>query len=346
MKFSLGYQLPDEFDSVTEIAEDFHKNISEIYFAWPGEPSGRTPVGFMEPDLDECKAIMEKELSRVKQLGINLVLLLNSNCYGKDAVSFVLQNRMIALVGELDSKLGLDTVTTTSPFVAQTVKENFPHLSVRASVNMRIGTIKGMECVSEYFDGFYMQREYNRDFERIKLLHTWCEENNKTLHMLANSGCLNFCSNQTFHDNMVAHEAQIYLNRNVERKYPSPCWNYIEKRENWVSFLQNSWVRPEDISHYAPYFSTIKLATRMHANPRKIISAYSRERFTGNLLDLTEPGYSQLFKDYILDNRLFPVNWFDTTSKCNKQCNTCNYCSEVLTKILVNVNELEAQFVQ
>lgn len=347
MKFSIGYQLPDEFDSITEIVQDFHNSISEVYFAWPGEASGRTPVGFMESsNTEEYKSIMEKELLTVKQHGIKLVLLFNSNCYGGDAISVGLQDRVIALVSELDGKLGLDAITTTSPFIARTIKEHFSHISVRASVNMRIGTIKGMEYVADCFDGFYMQREYNRNFARIYLLHDWCEKHNKTLHMLANSGCMSFCSNQTFHDNMVAHEAQIYTNQNVLTKYPSPCWDYMENKKNWVSFLQNSWVRPEDISHYEPYFSTIKLATRMHANPRKVISAYSRGLFKGNLLDLTEPGYSQLFKDCILDNRLFPKDWFETTSKCTKQCESCNYCADVLSKILVNIKDLESQFVQ
>ena len=36
-----------------------------------------------------------------------------------------------------------------------------------------------------------------------------CDAEGKELYMLANSGCLNNCSAHVFHDNLVAHEAQI-----------------------------------------------------------------------------------------------------------------------------------------
>ncbi len=347
MKFSIGYQLPDEYDSITSIATDYVEHIEEVYFAWPGAASGRTPLGILEQNnMEYVKGILEEELRTLKNLGIKLVLLYNSNCYGDKSISIAFQNEIKGLVGYLDSRFGLDTITTTSPFVAKVVKETFPHIEIRASVNMRVGTVKGMDYLSEHFDGFYMQREFNRDFKRIKTLHEWCSKHNKKLHLLANSGCLNFCSNQTYHDNLVAHESEIVKNENVDLKNPSPCWDYMEKKENWVSFLQNSWIRPEDIEQYASYFNTVKLATRMHSNPRKVLAAYVRQKFKGNMLDLTEPGYSKIFGDYIIDNTLFPEDWFEVTSGCNKDCESCNYCSETLGKVLVDINDLNAVYVQ
>ena len=55
-------------------------------------------------------------------------------------------------------------------------------IDVRASVNMRIGTVKGMQYVTEFFDSFYLQREYNRDFTRIKEVKEWCNSHNKGLY--------------------------------------------------------------------------------------------------------------------------------------------------------------------
>ena len=82
-------------------------------------------------------------------------------------------------------------------------------MDVRASVNMRLGTVRAMEYVSHLFDSFYIQREYNRDLDRIDELREWAGRNGKRLYMLANSGCLLWCAVQTFHDNMVAHEAEV-----------------------------------------------------------------------------------------------------------------------------------------
>lgn len=101
-------------------------------------------------------------------------------------------------------KVGLDIVTTTSLTIAKAVKDNFSDIEVRASVNMRLGTVKSLEYIEDLFDSFYLQREYNRDFERIREMKRWCDLHNKGLYMLVNSGCLNFCSAQTFHDNLIA----------------------------------------------------------------------------------------------------------------------------------------------
>ena len=66
-----------------------------------------------------------------------------------------------------------------------------------------------MKYLEKDFCGFYMKRELNRDFEMIEKLHGWCKENGKKFYLLANSGCLNFCSAHNFHDNLVAHEEEI-----------------------------------------------------------------------------------------------------------------------------------------
>ena len=44
--------------------------------------------------------------------------------------------------------------------------------------------------------------------------------------MLANSGCLNFCAAQIFHDNLVAHESEVSETVNVCDRTPAVCWLY------------------------------------------------------------------------------------------------------------------------
>jgi hypothetical protein len=192
-----------------------------------------------------------------------------------------------------------------------------------------------MEYVSELFDGFIMQREYNRDLERIEELKEWCDKNGKKLGILANSGCMNFCAVQLFHDNMISHEAEIFSTANIMDDIPGNCWSFYRKRENWVHILRNSWIRPEDIHHYSKYFSLVKLATRVNANPERVIKAYCEERYEGNLLDLLEPSHSQLLYPYIIDNSRFPPDWFEKTSSCDKKCQDCSYCIDVFKNVLV-----------
>lgn len=203
---------------------------------------------------------------------------------------------------------------------------------------MRIGTIKGMQYLSHLFDSFYIQRDYNRDFETISRLKKWADENGKELYLLANSGCMSFCSCQTFHDNLVAHNSGVEKQHNIKDFMPHACWNYLKNKDNWVSLLQNTWIRPEDIHHYEAYFHTIKLATRMHHLPGLVIDSYVRERYFGNFLDLCEPGFGPALAPYVIDNSKFPKDWFEKTSQCKKNCESCTYCSEVLDQVLVCTN--------
>ena len=341
MKFAVGYQLPEEGEEpFAEIVKDFRPHIAEVYFPWLDMPTGRSPMTSQNGLVDwEGQRKLEADLSAIKKMGVNLDLLLNASCYGRYGFSRRLANFVCSVIAHLLETVGLDAVTTMSPMIAATVKRQFPALDVRASVNMRLGTVKAMGYVRDLFDSFCMQREYNRDLTRIRELKAWCDAGGKRLTLLANSGCLSFCAVQTFHDNLVSHESDVSETINMEERSPAFCWSHYKDRANWVTFLQNTWIRPEDVRHYEPYFPVLKLATRMHANPRRVIGAYTRGEFRGNLPDLLEPGHGPVFAPYVIDNKRFPADWFERTTACDKTCHKCTYCESVLQKVLVRLDK-------
>ena len=339
MKFAVGYQLPEEDEEpLVDILADFGERIDEVYFPWPHMPTGRSPMGSRDGAVDwEAQARLEADLAALRDMGVRLDLLLNASCYGRHGFSRSLVNLVCSTIAHLCDTVGLDAVTTMSPLIARAVKEHFPAIDVRASVNMRLGTVRALRYVADLFDSFTIQREYNRDLARLQDLKDWCDAAGKGIRLLANSGCLNFCAVQTFHDNLVSHEKDVSEILNVTDDSPAMCWRFYQQRENWATFLQNSWVRPEDVHHYEPYVSVIKLATRMHANPRRVVRAYCTGEFAGNLPDLLEPGHGPLFAPYVFDNTRFPDDWFARTTSCDKRCHQCDYCAAVLDRVLVRV---------
>ena len=337
MKFNVGYSISsDGTYSFLDIVTRYKEHISEVYFPWLDTPSGRASLINCDGYIDwDAQQNLINDLQQIKQMGIKLDLLYNGNCLGDDAMSENMQNTLLSIIDFLNYKgCSPDIITTASPAVAFVIKKHRKHIEVRASVNMKIGTVKGMQYMADLFDSFYIQREYNRDFTRIKELKEWADANGKGLYMLANSGCMSFCSCQTFHDNTVSHSNGISTKKNIEGFVPHSCWNYLKGTSNWVSLLQNTWVRPEDIKNYEPYFSSVKLATRMHNLPGLVIDSYVRGRYMGNLLDLFEPGFGPAIAPYVINNSSFPAEFFKTVSTCNKQCHKCNYCKNVLDKVL------------
>ncbi len=342
MKFSVGFQLYDEGeDKFSRIVETYKDAVSEVFFPWQDVATGRSPAATRHGYTDwTAQERTEAELRALRDLGVKLDVLFNGNCYGAYAMSEKLANTVISVLDHLkEIGCGADVVTTASPAVAHTVKKHFPEIEVRASVNMRIGTVKGMAYLADLFDSFHVQREYNRDLDHLARLRAWADGAGKKLILLANSGCFIHCSAQTFHDNMVSHEAEICEVKNLPDFMPYLCRRVLKDRENWHMLLENTWIRPEDLHHYEGLVDAVKLATRMHALPGMVIDAYARGSFIGNLLDLCEPGLGGAIAPYVINNAAFPADWFEKTTACDKRCETCSYCRSVLDQVLLNTRE-------
>ena len=110
---------------------------------------------------------------------------------------------------------------------------------MRASVNMEIGTIEGMSYVSKLFDSFYIRRELNKNLPMLLKLRKWCNDHGKEMYLLANSGCLNNCSAHIFHDNLVAHEAEISAMDNGYQ-FRGVCWDFLSDKKNFDKWLQKN----------------------------------------------------------------------------------------------------------
>ncbi len=299
MKFMVGLQKNNS-DFVDHIIRNAD-HIYEVYFSWGDFPNGRSSQ--TSGDNLATWQLMDIQKSHLKKLsdaGISLNLLFNGNCYGRDAQSRSFFYKIGETIEYIISNYNLKSITTTSPLIAKFVKENFPDLEVRASVNMEIGSIQGMEYIREYFDSFYTKREFNRDFDTICRLRKWCMDNNKKLFMLANSGCLNFCSAHNFHDNLVAHEDEIAKMDNAYN-FTGICKEYLKIQDNYKTLYENmNFVRPEDIHKYDSYFGAVKLATRVHNNPKEVLDSYINKRYSGDLLRLLEPAHS--IYPYVIEN--------------------------------------------
>ena len=284
MKFSVGYQADAAWiDALVARREA----LCDVYFAFGTMPSGRKAVSGVDRQLED--------LGRLADAGIQLHLLFNANCYGAKAQA----RSFFAEVGETIERFSdgaLTGVTTTSPLVAKFVKDNFPHLETRASVNMEIGTEEGMDYLADLFDGFYLRRELNRDLASVRRIKGWCDAHGKKLYILANSGCLNFCSSHVFHDNLVAHEAEIAREDNGYA-YGGTCWKWLARPENRAKWMdRTNWIAPEDVAKYEGLCAAMKLATRINAHPTRILESYATGSHIGNVMSLLEPDHSALWQ--------------------------------------------------
>ena len=299
MKYMVGLKTTDE--KLLHCIRENKEHIYEVYFSWGDFANGRSnQLENVEYAPWELQDMQRSALQELSCEGIAFNLLFNANCYGKDSQSRAFFHKVGTTIDYVAEHYGLQSVTTTSPLIAKFVHENFKGIEVRASVNMEIGTIQGMEYVADYFDSYYMKRELNRDFNAIKMLHQWCRGNGKQMFLLANSGCLNYCSAHNFHDNLVAHESEIAKMDNAYA-FQGVCREFLRNENHYQALVNNTnFIRPEDMHLYEPYFTAAKLATRVHKNPSMVVNSYVRERYSGNVLELLEPAHS--IYPYVLEN--------------------------------------------
>lgn len=299
MKFSVGLQTGR--DSFLKFVLDNHSHVSEVYFSWGDFPNGRSTQTLHETMAPwEALQWQSEALEALHRRGVGLNLLLNATCYGRDSQSRAFFDKVGTTLDHMVDRFGLESVTTTSLLIAKFCKDNFPGIKTRASVNMEIGTVQGMDYIAGYFDGYYMRRELNRDLSAIKTLHDWCSGAGKTLHILGNSGCLNHCSAHIFHDNLVAHEAEISQMDNAYQ-FTGVCREYLRDPAHHESLIRDtSFIRPEDVCRYSPWFETMKLATRVHRCPEMVLASYIRGKYSGDILALLEPAHS--IYPYVLEN--------------------------------------------
>jgi hypothetical protein len=159
MLFSVGYRTHNNDELIEQIIRN-KQDIYEVYFSWGTNPSGRNDQTRSE-GLTAWEA-QEKQIADLKTLSsksLKFNVLFNANCYGENAQSRAFFSNVGETVEYIGKEFGLQSLTTTSPLIAKFIKQNFPEIDVRASVNMGIGSILGLEYLAEYFNSFYIKRE-------------------------------------------------------------------------------------------------------------------------------------------------------------------------------------------
>lgn len=339
LKYIVGYPIGRAQGFVDEIVKN-KKDILEVYFSFGDLPNGRSALSVAsEEGFFEAQRRQEEDLRRFSTEGIALNLLFNANCYGRDSQSRAFFNRIGDLTDHLKNEYALTTVTTSSLLIAKFIKENFGELEVRASVNMEIGSIEGISYVSGLFDSFYVKREQNRCLSELHRLRKWCDANGKQMYLLANSGCLNNCSAHVFHDNLVAHEAEISAMDNGYQ-FNGICRDFLAEPSNRGKWLQRTnFIRPEDIWMYEEIVPAVKLATRVNPSPTRVLNAYLNRKYRGSVMELLEPDHSGiLYPDYI-ENSNFDADFATHVMNCNKNCEDCHFCEKVMRRACVRLSQ-------
>ena len=317
------------FDNVSFIdtCTPYVPRIKEVFFAWPLVTASR-PMDDWTPNR---KARIIADLQWARSNGIELDTIFNANCYGDISLSETLADHVTDKLHEMDAAgLFPEHLTTTSPFIATVVRQRFPQIKIRFSINMDIASEIALKYVDELYDEFYAGRNDHRSLDYIKRFSAWAQTHGKMMGIQANPGCLRNCPFHQFHNNLHGHNrmgqsaAGAKFNFSVFR-----CRTNYE-RGNYEDFLRAIWIRPEDLPRYEPYVGVVKLATRRHPKPEQIIKAYATYSYNGDLAEIMDPCYKF---PMIIDNQALGASGlWPAVRDCPdaNNCKSCGKCRDLL----------------
>ena len=328
-KFTVGYFYRYFPQAVTPHLD----SLSEVFFSWPGTASCRNVIGSAERLL----AMLVPDLLWARKQGLRLNLLFNASCYGEKASTQAHRAELNELMKSVDS-YGLfpDIITTSSPYIAKVFKSDFSGVEVRASINMRVNSVLTLECLAPWFDSFYIWRDVQRDLKSVKLMSKWCAENDRKLGILVNSGCLNSCPWQSYHESLMAHNFPAAAAGSAAMDVPATVCHHNFANGRYGDVLRSGWIRPDDLHIFEPYFSFIKLATRTILRPAPVLKAYIEGKYSGDMLALLDPCYAEMDSPVVMDNTAFPPGWTASgiAGGCAMTCTKCGGCERTLEQVI------------
>lgn len=321
--------------------------VKDVYGVAPHTIVGGGRPSMILPDASE--ETITDYVKKVHDKGMEFCYLLNAPCMNNLEYDPEYHKKLLEYIQWIKD-IGTDSVTVTSPFLIQLIKEQFPNLKIRVSTIAHVNSVNRAKFYEELgVNEITPDVMINRDFQTLERMQKAVKCN---IVLLLTDGCLYQCPYRYYHYNILGHASQTF--QQFERYYIDFCVLNcsVIKFSNPTEVIKSRWVRPEDLSHYeAIGISHFKIAGRRMSTQwiLRAVKAFSERKYDGNLVDIIQ-GFSMSFggleeKDpnirfaesvgkekkakLVIDNtKLDGFIEFFKTQNCIAMCDDCAYCEE------------------
>jgi collagenase-like PrtC family protease len=341
--------------------------VIEIYGKLERDPIGGGRPSCILPHIEKGQA--KEYISRVHKRGLKFNYLLNATCLGNGEWSTRGQKRIRHFLDWL-ACAGVDSVTVSIPYLLGVVKKCYPNFKAKVSVCAQVSNLFQAKYWEELGADVISLAPWslNRDFATLKKIR---EAVRCGLQIYANTRCLTGCPFVHYHYSSHSHSSRTNDQEFFINYFRLSC-DYLVLEQPW-RLIAASWIRPEDLHYYEEIgINSVKLSDRSMKSEhiQRIVEAYTRQRYKGNLMDLfispdkrlagsrdgaiKKPGvFMPAFKvrSLVLSDKLKEAANNDPTfldndklkdflkffieGRCNRtDCEACGYCREVANRAL------------
>lgn len=311
MKFSVATNFDNEL--IEQISQ---YPVEELYGKLSKDFIGGGRSSYMLAPIEKKQLEEHVKYARKHNIGFNY--LLNASCMDNLETTKQGQKEIRKLLDWL-TKIGVSSITVSTPFLLQTIKKSYPHFRVRISVFALVNNLRKAKYWEEMGADIIAldSHSVNRDFKTLKHLkeNLFCE-----LELLTNGNCLMDCMMGHVHPNVMAHSSQA--------KHKSGgfvvdhCFLYCQKKKTQdpSNYLKSDWIRPEDIHYYEELgYGHFKLVERNIRTEEMVkrVKAYYERSYEGNLLDLVQGFGFKKAQNISANSKLKKLAFFFQPTKIN-----------------------------
>ena len=335
LEFSVPYNnAPETLAEILRLKTHGGNRIREIYLSGPQEFSG---AGRIAPEMDFAE--FARVVDAIRNEGIRVNLLLNSICEGADWYSPAALKSTLGYLERVHQEHGVEAVTIANPMYIREARKRFPALEICASV------LADIDCVQKAVifrkagaDVITPDVNINRNLSLLKRIKN---ATGAEIKLMVNEGCLFRCAFRKFHFNYISHKSRkpdtVQGTKPEDNVFSLNCIQL--SRHDPSQLLKSGWIRPEDTRKYGEITGYFKLVGRTSSKSMVVrsVEAYLEENWDGDLLELMAGNLYSVAMSHLmlLDNKsLDSAGFFDKVTSCDKECDTCDYCSALVAKLI------------
>ncbi len=297
-----------------------------------------------------------EHIGLIHRLGYGFNYVLNAACLGNTEYS---PQHYAAFRELLDwlSKLEVESVTVSIPYLMELIQHHYPQLKIVASVLCHIDSVDQARFYQQLgVSEITMVQLFNRNF---KFLKNFSQKLDCKLQLIVNNACLLGCPYRRYHANINAHASSSQWTQ-PGFDYPTLCCTRA-RLAHPEELIKSPWIRPEDLHYYEEIgLDRFKLSGRTKNTPwlKRAILAYAERKSPDNFAELlsvphgtgayNRKKYAEIPEiELYVDNRQlagFLLRFINQECQL-ADCETCGYCHKVAKKAVKTDNTLAKEAV-